>query len=71
MSMQVPQGFDDAESEATKVFDDLLNAILSRRESLVKELKSLRRGAETLLHNRRVEAEDLKKRVAEVFLSEF
>lgn len=64
--LQVPKRFDEAEHEVTKTFDKLLNAIRSQRESILKDLKTLRRAAEALLHNRRVEAEDLKRRVAEV-----
>lgn len=63
---QVPKCFDDAESQVTTVFDNLINAVRSRRETLLTEIKTLRMDAEALLHNRTVEAEDLKKRVAEV-----
>lgn len=63
---QLPKCFDEAEQIATQSFDRILCAVKVKRENILTEIRTLRRSAENLLHNRKVEADDLKRRISEV-----
>ncbi|XP_003741748.1 histone acetyltransferase KAT6A [Galendromus occidentalis] len=62
---QLPKCFDEAEQIATQSFDRILDAVKVKRENILTEIRTLRRSAENLLHNRKVEADDLKRRISE------